>query len=737
MRLTSLELSGFKSFARKTVLEFPHPITAIVGPNGSGKSNVKEAIQWVLGEQSLKSLRGKKGEDLIWNGSPLVPRMGKASAVLAFDNSLGRIPLDFEEVRVGRRIFRDGTGEYLLNDSLVRLKDVAELAAGMGLGQTQHNIIGQGEVDRMLLASPRDRKAMIEEALGLRVYHLKREDAARRMSQTEENMERVRGLIREIAPYLKFLREQAKKAGMRRDLETELARCRMSYYASAVSRLERDNRAFEVRYGPAESRRAEAEGEIAAERDALKHFEKALAAEGGDGLLESEKKRLESRRQILERDLGRLEARLELEREKLNVPLLIPVDGAYIADELTGIIRDAEAMTGGEMGEGALRTAFRDFIGRVCSTVENIRRGSVEARRPPEETDALKDLERVLGNAQEEYRTVARRLEECAASEKEERMRRDALRENIRLSEARLRDRQSALRDIEYRLASRSAERIALEARRKRLMILKKEYGLEGRDVPDAGAGDVAPEEWEKKMERVRVKLEEIGGIDPETLREHVETEERHAFLTGELDDLTRANASLKEVMRELDRRIREEFRKGFSQIKDAFHEYFRIIFGGGRASLQLVRIGPRFDGAGVEGADQGSGEVSVSAADDRDEGVEISVNLPAKRIKGLAMLSGGERALAAIALLFATSAVNPPPFLILDETDAALDEANTRRYADILRKLSKKTQLILVTHNRETMKAAGVLYGVTMGNDGISKLLSLKFEDAEAYASR
>ncbi len=119
------------------------------------------------------------------------------------------------------------------------------------------------------------------------------------------------------------------------------------------------------------------------------------------------------------------------------------------------------------------------------------------------------------------------------------------------------------------------------------------------------------------------------------------------------------------------------------------------------------------------------------------EEGIEIGVDLPGKRIKGLAMLSGGERALTSIALLFAITAVNPPPFLVLDETDAALDEANSQRYAAILKELAKKTQLILITHNRETMKAAGILYGVTMGDDGVSRLLSLKLEEAEVYTNR
>ena len=177
MNLTKIELSGFKSFAKSTVLEFPSKVTAIVGPNGSGKSNIAESIRWVLGEQSMKSLRGKKGEDLIWNGSPTspaggsqVPRMGKASVTLYFDNKEHRIPLDFDEVVISRKIFRDGLNEYYLNNSQVRLKDIVELMARIGLGEQKHNIIGQGEVDKIIMASSRERREMLEEALGLRIY---------------------------------------------------------------------------------------------------------------------------------------------------------------------------------------------------------------------------------------------------------------------------------------------------------------------------------------------------------------------------------------------------------------------------------------------------------------------------------------------------------------------------------------------------------------------------------------
>src|SRR5690348_12991976 len=161
MRLKSIELSGFKSFARKTELTFSSAITAVVGPNGSGKSNVAESFRFVLGEQSMKSMRGRRGEDMIWNGSASVPRAGRASVRLVFDNSDRALNLDFDEVSIERVVHRDGVNDYLLNGSAVRLRDVAELLSQANIGSSGHHIISQGEADRVLSASSRERREML------------------------------------------------------------------------------------------------------------------------------------------------------------------------------------------------------------------------------------------------------------------------------------------------------------------------------------------------------------------------------------------------------------------------------------------------------------------------------------------------------------------------------------------------------------------------------------------------
>jgi chromosome segregation protein len=212
MYLKELTINGFKSFARKGELEFTTPITAIVGPNGSGKSNVAEAFRFVLGEQSIKSLRGKKGEDLIFNGSESISRANRASVAITLLNPLVNgtrvFPLDFDEITVERVVNRDGTNEYSINGSKTRLKDVQELLASANIGPTGHHIISQGEADRILSANPNERREMIEDALGLKVFQFKKAESERKLKKTLENIAQVESLRREVAPHLKFLERQ-------------------------------------------------------------------------------------------------------------------------------------------------------------------------------------------------------------------------------------------------------------------------------------------------------------------------------------------------------------------------------------------------------------------------------------------------------------------------------------------------------------------------------------------------
>jgi chromosome segregation protein len=209
--LKRITIQGFKSFAKKGDIVFASPIVAIVGPNGSGKSNVAEAFRFVLGEQSMKAMRGSKGEDLIWNGSSAVPRANKGSVEVIFDNTKRLFPYDYDEVRIERAVYRDGLNEYSINGSKVRLKDIHELLAKVHVGSSGHHIISQGQADKILNASPVDRREMLEDALGLTAIELKRVESIRKLTKTKENKTQVDMLRREAAPRLRFLEKQLEK----------------------------------------------------------------------------------------------------------------------------------------------------------------------------------------------------------------------------------------------------------------------------------------------------------------------------------------------------------------------------------------------------------------------------------------------------------------------------------------------------------------------------------------------
>ena len=233
--LKSLELNGFKSFAQKTILEFPSGTTAIVGPNGSGKSNVVDAIRWLLGERDSKNLRGAKSEDLIFAGTPEKPRHSLAQATLNFNNQSNFFPVDASEISITRQINREGQSQYFLNKSEVRLKDLVDFFARARLGTKGMIVVSQGNSDVFIRANPVERREMIEEMLGLREYQIKKNRASNQLKNTQINLEKVRALVEEILPHLRSLRRQTGRWGKRGSLEEDLKTLENTLFGSELS----------------------------------------------------------------------------------------------------------------------------------------------------------------------------------------------------------------------------------------------------------------------------------------------------------------------------------------------------------------------------------------------------------------------------------------------------------------------------------------------------------------------
>jgi chromosome segregation ATPase len=752
MYLKELTISGFKSFAKKGDLEFSAAITAIVGPNGSGKSNVAESFRFVLGEQSVKSMRGKRGEDLIWGGSSQIARGNRASVVIVLDNSQKVFPLDFGEIKIERVVHRDGQNEYILNGSAVRLKDIQELLASANIGSTGHHIISQGEADRILTANPKERREMIEDALGLKIYQYKRQEAERKLTKTVENVAQVESLRREAAPHLKYLEKQVQKI----EKSLELQELLKGVYAEYLRREDmyiafHHDKLSKLRMEPAEHLKA-----VISSLAAAKKTLQASESKNDSSELISAQEAVSNAtyaRQAAEREFSKYEGQIALLERRLAEyeRRSQSVEGKAVAyTDIVNLIKDIEQQVG-----KALQKDEVSFLHRALSDI--VHRLKLFLERGVEAKDSTADFDKSeLTRLQTELEKLSKKVTEALVKEKTAREAYDSF-EQKRAKEAT--DGREAERAV-FRLVGEQRElENKLERIDRELSVLERDRNEFKRELQEAVTllgraasayfdfvikdkdGNTIPEsvvvEEDREMQRTRrheleklkIRLEELGiGATEDIIKEFNDAKERDVFLAHEIADLESSIIKLRELIAELDSKLEEQFVVGIKKISAEFNRFFVLMFGGGEA--ELVTVVTKTRAAEDELLEEGE-----EVEEKKEDGIELVAKLPNKRVKGLEMLSGGERALTSIALIFAMSQVNPPPFIILDETDAALDEANSRRYGDMIEELAKKSQLILITHNRETMSRAGILYGVTMGNDGVSKLLSVKLDDAVAVA--
>ena len=749
MRLKTLLINGFKSFAQKTILDFKNPIIAIVGPNGSGKSNIVQAIRFVLGEQSMKSMRGKGGSDLVFKGSKNLPKSSRAFVTIYFNNTDKvfklsndggeNINLNYDVISISREVFSDGLNKYILNGTEVRLKDIHNLLASVNVGSSGHHIISQGEADRILNANAREKKEMIEDALGLKIYQYKIKESERKLERTNENIKEVVLMRRENAPHLNFLKKQVEKFQKTKEMQAELATLYREYLKKESIYLEREK------------------ANLSAERNKLSNELKSVAGkifndENPDSLRGNKKieelkiveQKLNEIRNVkgeMNRKLGRIEGMIEGEEHRLkkNTETLIispeeieifineinkGIDEAFLKsniDEIRPILKKIKEILKSfdrnknqiEKNKNSLEiNNFKNTQDEILKEIKEIENKEKEIVKSVEilKQEINKEIETLRDKEREKFTWKVRQQELSSALEL------------VVIKEGNLKNRAEAFEDeIKEGIALIGSE-----------ILSYKNFEIEEKIENNN------QEEQKRKIERLKIKLEDTGlGSGSELMKEFEEVSERDRFLAREMEDLTKSIESLQKLIVDLKEKIDIEFKEGVKKINVEFQEFFSLMFGGGHGSLSIIvenkkkKIEEFTDSEDLNEVGELEGKEDVVF----ENGIEINVSLPHKKVKELHALSGGERSLTSIALLFAMSQVNPPPFLVLDETDAALDEANSRKYGDMLEKLSKHSQLIVVTHNRETMSRAEILYGITIGSDGTSKLLSVKFEEATQIA--
>ncbi len=1000
-------MHGFKSFAKKAVLDFipsyegRHSITAVVGPNGSGKSNIADAVRWVMGEQSLKALRGKKSADVIFSGSEHKGQMGMASVAITLDNSDNRAGIGYEELVITRRLYRSGESEYLINGSSVRLLDLQLLLAKAQFGQGSYSVISQGMIDRLLLQTPQERKEFFDEAVGIKEFQIKRHQASLKMHRTQENIEQAEMLLSEVSPRMRSLSRQVKKLEKRNDIDVQLREVQEQYYGSLFhhnndrlqelkQKLIGINKEFSQVSGRLTSVQTEM-AELAKEKTSQAVFEhlqqdqQRLVRQKNNfereravlqGRLQTEYSKvgqqnvgwLENKIEVLENEQSRIDSELseaealldlvsrEILKGKQGVEQIMK-EKAELRTKIAGLeqkvaqskseqsywqysgLKAVQAVleerhrlgtifgTVAQLGEVeedyclALDVAAGGHLSSVVVDGNNTAQGCIEYLRDQQlgvatflplgkvrprlvsqdmqelagrsgvvglAVDLVKfdkkftdlfsyvlgntlivenlDVAREIGMGRVRMVTLDGDVVETSGSMKggyrgKEKSRRlsfshgdspyllqgkdedqhlelEELQKRLIEKELEYEQAQDKLREIQSQshIAGSKASTLGMQKQSisQELSGFKQEYSLTtmspeqfGDKMQEIGKQkeylDKEIQELEQKLEKANKKIEEfnqkqeekkqriftlqevmqseqsglnkivdernecqvelakietrlenleneayqemhtslssvkakgfellgedeleslleniqklkyqlslIGGIDEEVVTEYHETKEKHDGLVGQLNDLKKAILDLEKLVKELDAMMKKKRKKGFQEIKKEFTRYFSLLFDGGKADL-IELYGEKIDQELEDELDEE--EVRPRKKEEILLGIDISACPPGKKIRNIQALSGGERTLTSIALICAILCINPSPFVVLDEVEAALDEANTQRFAKILHELSHQSQFIMITHNRVTMHAADALYGVTMGNGGVSHLLSVKLDDVE-----
>jgi len=994
--LKRIEIIGFKSFATKSVLDFDkgRHITAIVGPNGSGKSNVADAIRWVLGETSYKTVRAKKSEDVIFSGSNGKAKASYAKVSMLLDNTDKKAPIDFSEVEISRGVYRDGSSEYLIAGKKARLLDVAELLAKSGFGQSTYSVIGQGMVDSMLFYGPAERKVLFDEAAGVRQYEIKREQTLRKLEDTSGNIIRAKDILSELNPRLSTLRRQAEKAKEKDVVKSDLLEKQKTYFSTIWDKLNHEEKAKRADLEKLSGEEAKINEEISAlnkafneilgkekvdssetekiqsqinelekkkdiirqaiytlrtkmdltfsaptkkelekritdtqsllkeinldekiaskdkleaeleklspqtRREEIRNFEskkeelrqeiytlraKVAVHSADDALSKSEieskikeanseistlsidknnteKEKLENSVQNLAAEIEKINEKINEKRQELSVlsdelskfdfgvvgerigkvlglqkDLISGLEKANdkkdiekcfaVAQKINAQLSDLSGQVA-DVKEGRISgmTEIQNELEKLSSQKEkiseeisakksqvmsldyDIRRENDQKNRLEREVERLsslkpvdaaekKEIEKRISVVESEISkiedNVSKLQEELSAeaaiksqimnidfeirreTEKKEEIEKEierlsnmkpadegekaGIQKEITEKESEIAVLDSEIKELRVQINDRSA---AFDSQGQRLSEIKDsltakqallaEYNKEltslkidlarietrKQDIKDeiiyeigseAALADakIVPELDEDaakhEIEKLKGKLYSIGEIDPEVETEFEEVNTRVEFLSTQMDDLEKAKGDLEKLVSELDIKIKKQFEGSFKMISEKFTHFFTLLFDGGVAKLELVK--------------------QKSDPDDEEEsdqfGIEITAVPPGKKVQSLSALSGGERTLTSLALLFAILSVNPAPFCVLDEVDAALDESNTKRFLKIVEELSRETQFIFITHNRETMKPASMIYGVTMDESHASKLLSIRLEEAEEVVKK
>lgn len=727
MHLIGAKIKGFKSFADQFDLSFGPGMTAVIGPNGSGKSNLAEAVRWVLGEQSLKQLRGRSSIDVIFAGSARRKAGRLASVELLLSNESGRFPIEAAEVAVGRRLTSGGESEYTINGDPVRLLDVHRMLAEAGIGTKTYTVISQGTVDQYVTATPAGRRELFEEATGVKALQLQLKESERKLERSLATMHELGLIEQELQPRLVVLEREAKRVAEKDAVVEQFASVQMNWFRFRWHQLNGESEHIQMQLQDWRSRA----GAARAKREAIEQtlfsalqnrgqstqadvFLRLRQAEDDLVAAKSTWQKTRDQREHLQRDIEVTAAALTTAQEELSRRREESAQFDWLKTMRLLLHEARDVLTALKGGQVPSEEALGDLLAHINRTLEES-----DASTPMQSAKAL--LQHMEGAVREttrletlvtEYKRQLAALPDIPQPSDKEVLALRAQADTAQDAPAGAVPETVQQELAECRQQELTAERevsgleAALQQAQGQMQMLEKDILREvGTQQLEAIQHSAPPAQQdtpsEREVKRLAVKVEALSAVDPIVIKEFEEVQSRYDEVTRQLQDAHYTVENIQQLMGNLRGQIAVRFDQQFVVIAQHFSNSFVRLFGGGEARLEQV-----------------------------PEGIEVIVKLPGKKARHIQLLSGGEKALTSLALLFAVINAQQPPFLVLDEVDAALDEANADRFARLLKEESKSTQCIVITHNRATMGQADVLYGVTMSEPGVSSVYSVRLQD-------
>tara|TARA_Y100001936_G_scaffold23014_1_gene20590 strand:+ start:6019 stop:8211 length:2193 start_codon:yes stop_codon:yes gene_type:complete len=728
MQLKYIKLSGFKSFVDPTKISFPTNMVGVVGPNGCGKSNVIDAVRWVLGELSAKNLRGDSMVDVIFNGSENRKASGQCSIELLFDNSSGKIGgefVSFNEVSIKREMTRDAQSNYFINNTKCRRKDVQEIFLGTGL--SSYAIIEQGMVSSLVSSKPDELRAHLEEAAGVSKYKERRKETESRIKRTKENLSRVKDIKDEIGRLIRRLQNQAKAAekyNLLKDEKLKLELDKAILFSmeaknnrdSLQKKLDSLNRDLRIKNSESDTFQSQIDQFRTENESLLNEYENAqknFYAIGAEiAKREANMQNIIKSESEIKDNLEKASANYEKAKAtEKNFDELSPSEKAmHILDEIINVIQKHRIDTENINNKAKeLKSLLTDVL-NVATAQSKTLIDEYLTRQSELESQILDD-QKNKKIIEDEINELVDKSSDAESILISLRQKQSKFNDDLRILENK-----KSISDLDSKAISEKITNIRIELNTYEVNLENsnkkiQQAGLNHETINFADYEGKSLDEIENKLIDVESRIIKLGAINLAAPEEIKEESKRKKELDEQYEDLIEALDKLTSAIKKIDQETKTIFRDSFDAVNTKLKEMFPKLFGGGMAELILTD------------------ENELNA------GVVLMARPPGKKNSSISQLSGGEKALTALALVFAIFDLNPAPFCLLDEVDAPLDDLNTLRFVNMVEEMSKTVQFIFITHNKVSMEKSDHLMGVTMQEAGVSRVVSVDVNQAVEMA--